>query len=81
MMVLGLTCCCWWVWLSRRSRSWIRRIVGCSAKAKAAADSEQPCVVPTLVVKECVVWLSSVHSVVEGLEYHVCVSWHRAGQR
>ena len=52
-------------------------MVGCRASAKTAAEREQPCVVPVLVVKACMVWWLSVQSAVVGRVYHVWASWWR----
>ena len=52
-------------------------MVGCRARAKTAADKEQPCVVPTLVVNVWMVWWLSVQSAVVGRLYQVWASWLR----
>ena len=56
-------------------------MVGWNAMEKNAADSAQPCVVPTFVVFVCMLSSSSVHSVVVGRPYHVDVSLASVGQR
>ena len=49
-------------------------MVGCSASEKTAAESAQPCVVPTFVELVCI-WSSlSVQRVVVGRPYQVDVS-------
>ena len=71
-------CCCVVVvvlcWISCWMSWWIAVMVDCSASEKTAAESAQPCVVPTLVV---LVWIwssLSVQRVVVGRPYQVDVS-------
>ena len=56
-------------------------MVGLMASAKTAADSEQPCVVPMLVLKEWILWRLSVQRVVVCRVYHVWASFWSGGQR